>query len=118
MVLSFGLVIMSNLQRWYLGGSVLFGQLPLAVVYTHRKSVLYRDINLMMDHQGNVKLLDFGIAGNHHRSSYKRECDDPVQEEGLMAAASEGMTHQESSGNELSVCFGVWQGSMHFVAIL
>lgn len=47
-----------ELKRWW-------NQLVSALNYTHQKGIVHRDIkpgNIFVDHEGNVKLLDFGIA--------------------------------------------------------
>ena len=43
----------------------LFSQLLSALEYIHDKSVAHRDLkpqNLLLDHQGNLKLSDFGLS--------------------------------------------------------
>ena len=50
-----------NLKRWW-------NQLVSALNYTHQKGIVHRDIkpsNIFVDTQGNIKLLDFGIAKNN-----------------------------------------------------
>lgn len=42
-----------------------FGQISAAVLYAHQREVVHRDIkpvNLMLNFDGNVKLMDFGLA--------------------------------------------------------
>ncbi|MBE6379400.1 MAG: hypothetical protein E7047_00540 [Lentisphaerae bacterium] len=49
----------------------LVGQIADALNYAHSKKVLHRDVkpgNIMIDRQGNVKLLDFGLAAQLHSS--------------------------------------------------
>ena len=48
----------ADLEKWW-------NQLIDALNYTHQKGVVHRDIkpgNIFVDYQGNIKLLDFGIA--------------------------------------------------------
>lgn len=50
----------NELVKWW-------NQMAQALSYTHKKGVVHRDIkpsNIFIDDQGNVKLLDFGIAKN------------------------------------------------------
>lgn len=52
-------------------------EIVLAIEYLHSKDIIYRDLkpeNLLIDHQGHIKITDFGFAKKVvDRYSYKKE---------------------------------------------
>lgn len=48
---------------------VTFSQILQAVNYCHKRNVVHRDLkaeNLLLDHEGNIKLADFGFSNYYH----------------------------------------------------
>ena len=68
-------------------------QLADILHYIHQKGVIHKDINssnLMITHDGNLKLLDFGISSNHHLET--NEILNVDQIEGTLAYISPEQT--------------------------
>ena len=87
----------------------LFGDVCAAVDYAHRNLVVHRDLkpsNILVDAEGNVKLLDFGIAklletGQHNQTI-------AVTRHGMRAMTPEYASPEQVRGEPISVATDVY----------
>ena len=58
----------------------VFSQILSAVSFLHDKGFAHRDIkleNFLLDNEGRVKLIDFGLSKNFHKSTLSTYCGSP-----------------------------------------
>jgi len=67
------------------------------LVYTHSKNIIHRDIkpsNLLISHQGEVKLIDFGVA--------KDEAPSKLTMTGMIVGTPSYMSPEQANGDRIS----------------
>ncbi|PRP79766.1 map/microtubule affinity-regulating kinase 2,4 [Planoprotostelium fungivorum] len=100
----------------------LFSQLVSALKHCHARGVVHRDIksqNIMIDIEGNLKLIDFGLAGRHNEGQWLETfCGTPA------FAAPEMILGEKYRGPETDawsagvVFFHMITGKLPFMSVL
>jgi eukaryotic-like serine/threonine-protein kinase len=89
----------------------LFAQVCDAVHYAHRKLIVHRDLkpaNIFITHDGNVKLLDFGIAKAYNRSEVAGEAV-PVTREGIVPLTPTYASPEQVRGEPITTASDIYQ---------
>lgn len=86
----------------------LFGEAAGALAYAHSKNVVHRDLklsNMMLSAEGNIKLMDFGLARRARESLARASNSEIVGSPAYMAPEQElGVSSVESDIYSLGVC--------------
>jgi eukaryotic-like serine/threonine-protein kinase len=89
----------------------LFAQVCHAVHYAHRKLVVHRDLkpaNIFITYDGNVKLLDFGIAKAQNLSEVAGEAM-PVTREGVVPLTPTYASPEQVRGEPITTASDIYQ---------
>lgn len=98
----------------------LFQKVCFAVQYAHQHMIVHADIkpsNILVDKQGEPKLMDFGIAQNVSRAIDSGELDEQYQQHYLQALSRDFASPEQLEGKLISTVSDVYSLGKLFKAL-